>query len=107
MKYVVLLFVLVLLVGCGAKEVIVNKTTTNYATLDDSWIADCDTTPPPSPVPYAAADLQHRLDMWSKSYNDLVAAVMACNVRLLGARNYNTKKKVETTTVTCREGVCN
>lgn len=100
------LVLILLLVGCGPKIVTVTKTVTEYATLDDRWIVDCVITPPPSIVPYAAADLQHRLDMWAKSYAGFVKETTDCNARLLGARNYNAKKKLETSTVTCIDGIC-
>lgn len=105
MNYV-MLCLFSLMAGCAAEPVVVTKTTTQYATMDDSWIADCVISPPPSPIPYNAANLQHRLDMWAKSYADLVKETVDCNTRLVGARSYNAKKKLETTTVTCTNGVC-
>lgn len=105
MNYV-MLCVFALMAGCAAEPVIVTKTTTQYAVMEDSWIADCNLTPPPNPVPYNTADLQHRLDMWAKSYGDLAKEIVDCNTRLVGARSYNDKKKLETTTVICTNGVC-
>lgn len=105
MKYV-MICLFALMVGCAAEPVVVTKTVTQYATMDDSWIADCGIAPPPSPIPYNAATLQHRLDMWAKSYAEMVKETVDCNTRLVGARNYNAKKKLETTTVTCTNGVC-
>lgn len=105
MKYL-MLCVFALMVGCAAEPVVVTKTVTQYATMDDSWIADCAIAPPPSPVPYQKADLQHRLDMWAKAYAVSVKESVECNKRLAGARSYNAKKKLETTTVTCANGVC-
>lgn len=105
MKYVILCL-LALMVGCTAKPVIVTKTVTQYAVMEDSWIADCNITPPPNPVPYSTASLQHRLDMWAKSYADLAKEATLCNIRLVGARSYNDKKKLEVITITCTNGIC-
>lgn len=105
MKYVALCL-FALLVGCAAEPVVVTKTVTQYAVLEDSWIADCVITPPPNPVPYNAASLQHRLDMWAKSYAELAKEAVNCNTRLVGARSYNDKKKLEVITTTCTNGVC-
>lgn len=105
MKYV-LLCMFALLVGCATEPSVVTKTTTQYAVLDERWIADCPITSPPDPIVYNTANLQHRLDMWSVAYANLVQSVVNCNVRLVGARSYNDKKKLETTTITCTNGVC-
>lgn len=101
-----MLCVFALMAGCAAEPVVVTKTTTQYAVMEDSWIADCPIVSPPAFVPYAAADLQHRLDMWTKTYAEQVKETVDCNARLVGARQYNAKKKLETTTVTCANGVC-
>ena len=103
---IILLLALAVLAGCAKEQVIVTQTTTKYATLDDTWIADCPTVAPPDPEVQAKLDLQHQLDEWAKVYGSQVSENVKCNIRYGQARDYNQKKRIESTTVTCQEGKC-
>lgn len=100
---------LLVLVGCTPqiKEVVVEKTVTRYATMEDAWLADCPVLPPPTMDPkYRSASLQGRIDLWSTFYVQYAKVGGGCNVVLKNAREYNQLKRSESTTLTCKEGVC-
>lgn len=106
MKYLFLAMLLVL-AGCTApKEVIVTKTVTNYAVLDDTWLQDCPTVPPPVPLVYKAATLKQRTDMWAATYVEQAKLNAQCRIRTKNARDYNALKRTQSSVLTCTEGQC-
>lgn len=108
MNPIFLIVIAILMAGCNpsVKEVVVTNTVTNYATLPDKWLADCPLVSPPEQEAYQAATLEERIDMWSNFYVQYVGVQGGCNVVMSNARKYNTLKKNETSTVSCKEGVC-
>lgn len=97
-----------LLAGCtSSKEVLVEKTTTHYVVLDDSWLKKAEVLPPPTVDPaYESASLKDRIDMWSKFYLKYTMSVTNKNLDLDAARKYNALKKQESYVTVCKEGVC-
>lgn len=100
--------VVLMMLGCTpqVKEVLVERTVTKYAVLDDKWLADCPLLPPADPVLYNKMTLQERVDFWSTLYVRQSAVNGSCDIRLTSARRYNALKRSETNILTCKEGVC-
>lgn len=98
----------ILLAGCGpkVKDVIVERTVTKYAVIDDRWLKDCPVLAPMEPEAYRKLTLQDRVDFWSDLYLRQVGLVGTCNIRLSNSRNYNALKRDEVNVLTCKEGVC-
>lgn len=106
-KFLSVSCLLLMLVGCGAShEVVVEKITTNYVTLDDSWLSDCPTVPPPDELVYTKATLQQRVDMLSATYLEQAKLNRACRVRTTEARKYNALKREQQDVLVCKEGKC-
>lgn len=98
----------ILITGCApkVKEVIVERTVTKYAVIDDRWLKDCPVLSPAEPDEYRQMSLQEQVDFWSGLYIKQIGLVGACNIRLDNTRNYNALKKDEVNILTCKEGVC-
>jgi len=106
MKHVLILAILFMIVGCAAQTVTVTETTTHYAVMEDNWLVDCPTVPPPDQLVYTAGTLQQRIDMWTATYLEQARIQSECRIRSKAARDYNNLKRNETTVVTCSEGQC-
>lgn len=88
MKYILTLWLALALFGCTRVET-KYESQTQFVTMDEDWIKDCATVPPPEKAAYEAAPEGVRSAMWSKVYVRQLLENSVCNGGLGKARAYN------------------